>query len=202
MPETKRESLGQWPKVTCSAGSAIGESGGAQETCMQKIFWTALVVVALITSSGFAKGKPSGDKGHNAKQNHAHDRDDHKGHDRNEHSGNKGPSSRPAGWDKGKKTGWGNCDVPPGQAKPAGCGSHVSHHDRDHHVAHHERTARTNPTPRPYPVTRTTRTTTRTRTTTTASTTAPKGEHPFSPTLRKKKEVESQERLNSGEKTK
>jgi hypothetical protein len=33
------------------------------------------------------------------------------------------PSQRPPGWDHGKKTGWGNCDVPPGQAKKAGCQS-------------------------------------------------------------------------------
>lgn len=52
-----------------------------------------------------------------------------------------GSSDRPRGWDKGKKTGWGNCDVPPGQAKKIGCspssrifsGSqhHNSHRDRD-----------------------------------------------------------------------
>ncbi|MFB3916469.1 MAG: hypothetical protein ACE14M_07060 [Terriglobales bacterium] len=31
------------------------------------------------------------------------------------------PERRPPGWDKGKKTGWGDCDVPPGQAKKVGC---------------------------------------------------------------------------------
>lgn len=38
-----------------------------------------------------------------------------------------GNDQRPRGWDKGKKTGWGNCDVPPGQAKKMGCAptSHV-----------------------------------------------------------------------------
>lgn len=39
-----------------------------------------------------------------------------------------GPDSRPAGWDQGKKTGWGDCDAPPGQAKKEGCD------DRDHHA--------------------------------------------------------------------
>lgn len=29
---------------------------------------------------------------------------------------------RPPGWDRGRKTGWGACDLPPGQAKKAGCG--------------------------------------------------------------------------------
>jgi hypothetical protein len=28
---------------------------------------------------------------------------------------------RPPGWSKGKKTGWGNCGLPPGQAKKYGC---------------------------------------------------------------------------------
>jgi hypothetical protein len=41
--------------------------------------------------------------------------------------------SHPAGWDKGKKTGWGDCDVPPGQAKKVGCHPNdTAHHDRDH----------------------------------------------------------------------
>ena len=30
-------------------------------------------------------------------------------------------SARPSGWNRGRKTGWGNCDVPPGQAKKYGC---------------------------------------------------------------------------------
>ena len=28
---------------------------------------------------------------------------------------------RPAGWSQGRKTGWGNCGLPPGQAKKYGC---------------------------------------------------------------------------------
>lgn len=31
----------------------------------------------------------------------------------------------PPGWSKGKKTGWGNCGMPPGQAKKYGCRSYV-----------------------------------------------------------------------------
>lgn len=31
----------------------------------------------------------------------------------------------PPGWDHGKKTGWGNCGMPPGQAKKYGCRSYV-----------------------------------------------------------------------------
>jgi hypothetical protein len=32
---------------------------------------------------------------------------------------------RPAGWNKGKKTGWKNCGLPPGQAKKYGCRTYV-----------------------------------------------------------------------------
>ncbi len=31
----------------------------------------------------------------------------------------------PPGWSKGKKTGWGNCGMPPGQAKKYGCRMYV-----------------------------------------------------------------------------
>jgi len=31
---------------------------------------------------------------------------------------------RPPGWSKGKKTGWGNCGMPPGQAKKYGCNTY------------------------------------------------------------------------------
>ena len=40
----------------------------------------------------------------------------------------------PDGWSVGKKTGWGNCDVPPGQAKKYGC--HPDH--RGHSHSHHK----------------------------------------------------------------
>lgn len=33
--------------------------------------------------------------------------------------------ARPPGWSHGKKTGWGNCGMPPGQAKKYGCRSYV-----------------------------------------------------------------------------
>jgi len=33
--------------------------------------------------------------------------------------------AHPPGWSQGKKTGWGNCGMPPGQAKKYGCRSYV-----------------------------------------------------------------------------
>ncbi len=58
-------------------------------------------------------------------------------------------SRRPPGWSKGKKTGWGDCDVPPGQAKKVGC-------QPDRHAGYPRRDGR-----RPVIVTRTPTTTTR-----------------------------------------
>jgi hypothetical protein len=40
---------------------------------------------------------------------------------------------RPPGWDRGKKTGWGDCDLPPGLAKKQGC--HSFHHETHHTVS-------------------------------------------------------------------
>jgi hypothetical protein len=34
-------------------------------------------------------------------------------------------NSRPPGWSQGKKTGWDNCGLPPGQAKKYGCRTYV-----------------------------------------------------------------------------
>jgi hypothetical protein len=39
----------------------------------------------------------------------------------------------------GKKVGWGNCNMPPGQAKKAGCHSTVRHHHHHAVVVHHDR---------------------------------------------------------------
>jgi len=65
----------------------------------------------------------------------AKDKDKDKDHDKHGTAQN-----HPPGWDKGKKTGWGDCDVPPGQAKKVGCHPNSNahnDHDRDHHVASH-----------------------------------------------------------------
>ena len=54
-----------------------------------------------------------------------------KGHDKHDDGGwerrdgyeyhTYGEHENPPGWSKGKKTGWGHCDVPPGHPKPADC---------------------------------------------------------------------------------
>lgn len=35
----------------------------------------------------------------------------------------RGFADRPHGWNRGRKVGWGNCDLPPGLAKKYGCNS-------------------------------------------------------------------------------
>lgn len=41
-------------------------------------------------------------------------------------------SHRPQGWDRGRKVGWGNCDLPPGLARKYGCYSTFARHQRHH----------------------------------------------------------------------
>lgn len=45
---------------------------------------------------------------------------------------------RPPGWSRGKKTGWGNCGMPPGQAKKYGCRRYV-YEGRPHYYYQDER---------------------------------------------------------------
>jgi hypothetical protein len=45
---------------------------------------------------------------------------------------------RPPGWSRGKKTGWGDCGLPPGQAKKYGCRAYI-HEGRPHYYYEDER---------------------------------------------------------------
>ena len=93
-----------------------------------------LVLSLALSGSGFAKD-------HDGKR-HDHDRDDVRHHDRDHDRRvivRHHHSSTPPGADHGRKVGWGNCNMPPGQAKKVGCHSTAHHHhtvvvrhDRDH----------------------------------------------------------------------
>lgn len=91
------------------------------------IRWMAVIVVfgALMTGSAFAQGRGRGHMGGNAPVfgNNAsmHEMDRDWRGDRDRWSFGRDEDRRPPGWSKGKKTGWGDCDVPPGQAKKMGC---------------------------------------------------------------------------------
>lgn len=93
-----------------------------------KRIWTWLITAALAFTlatpamadgKGRGHGKSHGDRGVSDNRGGGmvvipggryDDRHDHK-------------NGRPPGWSKGKKKGWGNCDLPPGQAKKRGCRS-------------------------------------------------------------------------------
>src|SRR5947208_13995544 len=107
---------------------------------MTKAFWITVVMLmglASAASPALAQGpKHNADKVRDQIERRDRDRVRHDDRDddrerrrdiftRDEHG-------RPSSWDRGKKNGWGDCDVPPGQAKKQGCDSF--HHDSRHTV--------------------------------------------------------------------
>ena len=136
------------------------------------------LLVLSIALSGTSFAKDHDDKRHDRDRDHDRDHRVHVRHDRDHDHDRHEIHERHV--EHGKKSGWGDCDAPPGQAKKAGCQSSREHHvrtnhrrhDREHHrtvvVRHdhdrdrdrHRRTAavptRTNTAtaPRPEPITR------------------------------------------------
>lgn len=97
-----------------------------------------LLGLALAATPALAQGRGNGKGNDKAKdrddriERRDHDRDhdrlrghDRDGHDRDDRVVGRHHDGRPPGWSKGKKVGWGNCDVPPGQAKKVGCRHHT-----------------------------------------------------------------------------
>ena len=86
-------------------------------------------LLAIFTISvALSLGTPAlADHGHgDGKNDHGnkHSDDDDRGwerHDGYEYRTYGDRDQRPPGWSHGKKTGWGNCGLPPGQAKKYGC---------------------------------------------------------------------------------
>src|SRR6185295_15889044 len=104
---------------------------GSEATVKQRYFWALVLGMALATSAP-AKDHDDKDKGNGHGKGNPHNaqRDDDGDHDRDNHGwkSHDGWEYRtydkghyPPGWSKGKKTGWGNCNLPPGQAKKYGC---------------------------------------------------------------------------------
>ena len=93
------------------------------------------VCLGLLPAAAYATGgqggKPPANKGKGSSQHGSKekdkdwdkDKDRGKGHGHEHQATAAGPSGRPRGWDEGKKTGWGDCNVPPGLAKQRGCDS-------------------------------------------------------------------------------
>jgi len=84
---------------------------------MRKFSFSSLAAMtlcgAMATGTAWARGNEHGKE---------HDRHQGREHARavSEHR-QQGRPAAPPGWDHGRKTGWRNCDAPPGQAKKAGC---------------------------------------------------------------------------------
>src|SRR6266404_1745522 len=88
----------------------------------------SLLPAAFAQGKGHGNGKGKGQAKHDRDDDRDRDNDSDRDHDRDRGDDVRGSllgrstdSSRPPGWDKGRKTGWGNCDVPPGQVKKYGC---------------------------------------------------------------------------------
>lgn len=116
------------------------------------MFWTVVLGLAL-TTSAWAKGPQGKGQGQGQGQGHgkgnphaqmaaqpkSHGYDDDRAeHGKWERRGNweymkYSGDHRPPGWSKGKKTGWGNCDLPPGQAKKYGSCNVYRYQGRDHY---------------------------------------------------------------------
>jgi len=93
-----------------------------------------LIIACLALSTGSVLTKGYDQRGHHRDRDRLHRRDwdedrrsarerddDDDDQGRRDHDYH-GPSRRPPGWQRGRKTGWGNCDVPPGLAKKESCG--------------------------------------------------------------------------------
>ena len=91
------------------------------------IIGALMMVLPVLADHGQGKGKA---KGNPHKNQAVEDRDEDRADDRWERRGDYeyrsygGREGVPPGWSKGKKTGWGNCGMPPGQAKKYGCQSY------------------------------------------------------------------------------
>lgn len=91
----------------------------------------ALALLGLVAALGLTTPTlmaDHGDKGNKHQHGNKHDADDDRGWEQRdgfEYRTYGGGDDRPFGWSQGKKTGWKNCGMPPGQAKKYGCRTYV-----------------------------------------------------------------------------
>ena len=89
-----------------------------------------LAILGLLAALSLGTSALMADHGKKDKhqQGNKQDRDDDRGWDRRdgyEYRVYGDRNNRPPGWSHGKKTGWGNCGLPPGQAKKDGCRTYL-----------------------------------------------------------------------------
>ena len=108
---------------------------------MRKRLLAGLALLAALGLGAPALRADHGDKGKGHEHGNKHSDDDDQGWERRdgyEYRSYDGGNLRPAGWSHGKKTGWGNCGLPPGQAKKYGCRTYV-YEGRPHYYYQDER---------------------------------------------------------------
>ncbi len=111
---------------------------------MRKLLFQILLASAVwLSFAGVSVAKDhdhgDSDRGHHADRDHDGDRD----HDRDwRDDRDRDDRGNPPGWGHGRKTGWGNCDMPPGLAKKnGGCDNDRDRDDRPvAHSRHHHHT--------------------------------------------------------------
>jgi hypothetical protein len=93
----------------------------------RQCFQAVAIVVALFATSSLAyQGKGHGRGNLHNPASQRYDRDDGRWERRGDYEYRiyDRDEGLPPAWNKGKKTGWGNCGLPPGQAKKYGCPSY------------------------------------------------------------------------------
>jgi len=101
-----------------------------------------LAILGLLAALGLGTPALMADHGNKDKHQHGnkYDRDDDRGWDHRdgyEYRVYGDRDERPPGWGHGKKTGWGDCGLPPGQAKKYGCRTYM-YQGRPHYYYHDE----------------------------------------------------------------
>lgn len=84
------------------------------------LMFVGLSVALLAAPKLFADHGDHGDHGNHGKHGNKHEDQNWERRDGYEYRVYE-RDERPPGWGHGKKTGWGNCGLPPGQAKKQGC---------------------------------------------------------------------------------
>jgi hypothetical protein len=104
-----------------------------------------LAVFALIATLSIVPPTLMADQGEHKRQGNPHasrrgDNDDDRWERRDgyEYRSYGDRDGRPPGWKHGKKTGWGDCGLPPGQAKKYGCRTYI-YQGRPHYYYQDER---------------------------------------------------------------
>ncbi len=112
---------------------------GVEECLSKRLIWILGLMAALGLGAPPLKAD-HGDKGKGHQHGNKHfDNDDDQGWERRDGFEYRAyGDEHPPGWSLGKKTGWRNCGLPPGQARKYGCRTYV-YEGRPHYYYQDER---------------------------------------------------------------